>query len=58
MPIGFRLNPIDSLRFLQDFTNMSPIFLKLVINLYMGLIDAYRIHIDSYRFRKISIGCY
>ena len=56
MPIGFILTPIDFARFLLDVTDLSPIFLKLVMNLYMVLIDTYRIPIESYRFLNISMS--
>ena len=48
--------PIEFSRCLWDFTNLSPIFLKLVIDLYTVIVDAYRIPIEPYWFLKMSIG--
>ena len=56
LPDAYKI-PIDAdriSRFLYEFTDLSPICLKLVINLHMVLTDAYETPIDAYRFLKMS----
>ena len=50
MPVGSLWDFVKFSRILHDVIDRSLMFLKLVINLYVVLTDAYRIPIESYRF--------